>query len=77
MTNIKAYHVIYIQPGINPSKYETRTFENDRIAFAYTKVFLSEPNRIRNALFYQVEQDDKLSLMGSMGRDLKFIPNTQ
>lgn len=68
------YHIVYVQPGIHPSKYETRTFENEKIAFSYTKLFLSEPNRIRTALIYSVEENDDLKLIGSMGRDLKLIP---
>lgn len=76
MNDIHFYKVIFVQPGINPSNYQYQSFESFNTAIAYSKILLSEPNRIRTSLFYSIDYSQNIELIGSMGRDMKYIANT-
>jgi len=64
----KYYHVVFFQPGT--SNRLAQSFEQLQVAIEYAKVLLSEPNRIRSAMFYAVSEDTRTALCGTMTRNL-------
>ena len=43
------------------------------MAVAYSKITLQEPNRIRSAMIYAIDEGEHHALVGTMGRhDLQF-----
>jgi hypothetical protein len=72
MSNVKYYHIVFEQPATKKSEILSNNFEVFSMAVAYAKIVLQEPNRIRNCVFYSVDYDDTITLIGKMGRDLNY-----
>jgi hypothetical protein len=69
--NAVAYNVVMFQPGKSSRVYQS--FDNLEMAVAYSKITLQEPNRIRSAMIYAIDEGEHHALVGTMGRhDLQF-----
>jgi len=68
--NAKYYNVILFQPAT--SSRHAMSFELLEHAKKYAEVTLSEPNRIRTAMIYAVNEYGNHAMMGSMDRDLNW-----
>ncbi len=66
------YNVIFFQPGT--STRLSQSFESLKVAKEYSKILLSEANRIRSAMFYATCEDGRSALYGTMNRDLVWKP---
>ena len=66
--NAVYYYVVFFQPGSSIRQY--KTFEDLKIAKAYTMATLKEPNRLRSAMIYAIDESDQHALVGTMNRDL-------
>jgi hypothetical protein len=64
--NAVFYNVVMFQPGVSTRIYQS--FEILEHAIAYGKVVLSEPNRIRSAMIYAIDQDNHHALVGTINR---------
>lgn len=65
--NAVAYNVVFFQPGQSSRVYQS--FEDLNIAIKYSAVTLSEPNRIRTAMIYAIDENSHHALVGTMNRD--------
>jgi hypothetical protein len=77
ITNAVYYNVSFFQPGFGTKVHQS--FEDLKIAKAYCKVTLQEPNRLRSALIYAIDSNENHALVGTMSRDLvwkEVIPQT-
>jgi len=61
-----AYNVVMFQPGVSSRVYQS--FSNLEHAVAYGKVTLSEPNRIRSAMIYAIDENNHHALVGTINR---------
>lgn len=69
--NAVAYNVVMFQPGASSRVYQS--FDNLQMAIEYGKVVLQEPNRIRSAMIYAINDGDHHALVGTINRhDLKW-----
>lgn len=66
------YNVVFFQPGSSTRVYQS--FEKLDMALKYSEVTLQEPNRIRSAMIYAIDEYQNHALVGTMGRDLKWKP---
>jgi len=66
--NAQIYNVAFFQPGTSTRVYQS--FEDLNVSKAYAKVALSEPNRLRSAMIYAIDEHKNHALVGTMGRDL-------
>jgi hypothetical protein len=70
-SNAVAYNVVMFQPGASSRVYQS--FDNLPMAVEYGKIVLQEPNRIRSAMIYAIDEGDHHALVGTIGRhDLQF-----
>jgi hypothetical protein len=65
-----AYNVVMFQPGTTSRVYQS--FEELTAAQEYSKVVLQEPNRIRSAMVYAIDENGRHALVGTMDRNLKW-----
>lgn len=65
-SNAVAYNVVMFQPGKSSRVYQS--FDNLTMAVEYGKVVLQEPNRIRSAMIYAIDESDHHALVGTIGR---------
>lgn len=69
--NAVAYNVVMFQPGKSSRVYQS--FEELEPAIAYSKIVLEEPNRIRSAMIYAIDEHQHHALVGTVNRhDLAF-----
>jgi hypothetical protein len=68
--NAVAYNVVCFQPGASSRVYQS--FECFDTAVEYSKVVLSEANRIRSSMIYAIDENNHHALVGTMARDLKY-----
>ena len=61
-----AYNVVMFQPGASSRVYQS--FEQLEMAVEYSKVVLQEPNRIRSAMVYAIDENDHHALVGTVNR---------
>lgn len=61
-----AYNVVMFQPGASSRVYQS--FENLDHAVAYAQVTLEEPNRIRSAMIYAIDEFNHHALVGTVNR---------
>jgi hypothetical protein len=66
--NAEYYNVAFFQPGTSTRVYQT--FDDLDVAKKYAEVSLSEPNRLRSAMIYAIDEYRNHALVGTMGRDL-------
>lgn len=64
--NAVAYNVVCFQPGASSRVYQS--FEILEHAVAYGKAILVEPNRIRSAMIYAIDQENHHALVGTINR---------
>lgn len=64
--NAVAYNVVMFQPGVSSRVYQS--FEKLEHAIAYGKVTLQEPNRIRSAMIYAIDEHNHHALVGTINR---------
>ena len=64
--NAVAYNVVMFQPGKSSRVYQS--FDNLPMAIEYGKIVLQEPNRIRSAMIYAINDGDHHALVGTIGR---------
>ena len=64
--NAVAYNVVMFQPGKSSRVYQS--FDNLSMAIEYGKIVLQEPNRIRSAMIYAINDGDHHALVGTIGR---------
>jgi hypothetical protein len=70
-SNAVAYNVVMFQPGASSRVYQS--FDNLPMAVEYGKIVLQEPNRIRSAMIYAIDEGDHHALVGTISRhDLQF-----
>lgn len=68
-----AYNVICFIPGQSTRTHQS--FDNLPMAIEYSKIILKEPNRIRSAMVYAIDDANHHALVGSVGRhDLEWKP---
>lgn len=76
--NAVGYNVVMFQPGKSSRVYQS--FDNLKMAVEYSRVVLEEPNRIRSAMVYAIDETNHHALVGTMRReDLTFkhvVPKT-
>ena len=60
------YNVVMFQPGQSSRVYQS--FDNLTTAVEYGKVVLQEPNRIRSAMIYAIDESDHHALVGTIVR---------
>jgi hypothetical protein len=65
-SNAVAYNVVMFQPGASSRVYQS--FDNLPMAVEYGKIVLQEPNRIRSAMIYAIDEGDHHALVGTIGR---------
>ena len=69
--NAVAYNVVMFQPRASSRVYQS--FEQLEPAVEYSKVVLQEPNRIRSAMIYAIDENNHHALVGTVNRhDLKW-----
>lgn len=61
-----AYNVVMFQPGVSSRVYQS--FDNLTMAVEYGKATLQEPNRIRSAMIYAIDESDHHALVGTISR---------
>ena len=61
-----AYNVVMFQPGRSSRVYQS--FEVLEHAVAYSQTTLSEPNRIRSAMIYAIDENNHHALVGTVNR---------
>lgn len=66
--NAEFYNVAFFQPGTSTRVYHS--FYDLNVSKAYAEVALSEPNRLRSAMIYAIDEHKNHALVGTMGRDL-------
>lgn len=66
--NAQFYNVAFFQPGTSTRIYQS--FDKLETSKKYAEVTLSEPNRIRSAMIYAIDEYENHALVGTMGRDL-------
>lgn len=66
--NAQFYNVAFFQPGTSTRIYQA--FDKLETSKKYAEVTLSEPNRIRSAMIYAIDEYENHALVGTMGRDL-------
>lgn len=66
--NAQYYNVAFFQPGTSTRVYQT--FDKLETSKKYAEVSLSEPNRLRAAMIYAIDEYENYALVGTMGRDL-------
>lgn len=64
--NASSYNVVFFQPGQSSRVYQT--FQDLDNAIKYSAVTLSEPNRIRTAMIYAIDENNHHALVGTMNR---------
>ena len=64
--NAVAYNVVMFQPGVSSRVYQS--FENLDHAIAYGQATLNEPNRIRSAMIYAIDEHNHHALVGTVNR---------
>jgi hypothetical protein len=68
-----AYNVVMFQPGVSSRVYQS--FAKLQEAIEYSKVVLKEPNRIRSAMIYAIDESEHHALVGTVKRsDCEFKP---
>ena len=60
------YNVVMFQPGQSSRVYQS--FDNLAMAIEYSKIVLQEPNRIRSAMIYAIDEHNHHALVGTVGR---------
>lgn len=68
--NAVLYNVILFTPGT--SSRLAQSFTDLERAVAYAKIVLQEPNRIRAAMIYAIDEHDHHALHGTIRRDLVY-----
>jgi hypothetical protein len=69
--NAVTYSVVMFQPGVSTRVYQT--FDNLEMAKKYGEVVLSEPNRIRAAMIYAINEGGHHALVGTINKhDMKY-----
>lgn len=66
--NAEYYNVAFFQPGTSTRVYQS--FDDLNTAKKYAEISLSEPNRLRSAMIYAIDEFTNHALVGTMGRDL-------
>lgn len=61
-----AYNVVMFQPGSSSRVYQS--FDNLPMAVEYGKIVLQEPNRIRSAMIYAIDESNHHALVGTINR---------
>ena len=61
-----AYNVVMFQPGQSSRVYQS--FDNLPMAIEYSKIVLKEPNRIRSAMIYAIDETNHHALVGTVNR---------
>jgi hypothetical protein len=70
-SNAVAYNVVMFQPGKSSRVYQS--FADLEPAIVYSKTVLEEPNRIRSAMIYAIDEHEHHALVGTVNRhDLEF-----
>ena len=64
--NAVAYNVVMFQPGKSSRVYQS--FDNLTMAVEYGKIVLQEPNRIRSAMIYAIDESEHHALVGTINR---------
>ena len=65
--NAVAYNVVMFQPGASSRVYQS--FDNLPMAVEYGKIVLKEPNRIRSAMIYAIDEGEHHALVGTIHRN--------
>lgn len=65
--NAVAYNVVMFQPGASSRVYQS--FDNLPMAVEYGKIVLQEPNRIRSAMIYAIDEGEHHALVGTIHRN--------
>lgn len=66
-----AYNVVMFQPGKSSRVYQS--FDTLEPAIVYSQEVLKEPNRIRSAMIYAIDENTHHALVGTVNRhDLAF-----
>lgn len=64
------YNVVMFQPGMSSRVYQS--FDDLPEAIEYSKEVLKEPNRIRSAMIYAIDENNHHALMGTINRGLVY-----